>query len=136
MSRSCRNSAGTASARLTSHACTPPRYSASSANPTGTLPPASSSSVSGDTDKYDGPPSKPGCIRTRSLIHAPTAAENPACNPAVNGISFRAPLDPLVGARCVTRSVPSTFISPPRARSTHGANSSHPRNGTRRANSV
>src|SRR6185312_8881375 len=89
----------------------------------------------GVTDQYAGPATIPGVCLCKSVIQGPMAALNSLCNPAVNGISLRAPVEPLVGIRCVTGSCVSTFASPWRIRVIQGVSDSYSANGTRRTNS-
>ena len=113
-----RTSLGTASALRTSQARLPPRYSASSANPVGTAPAwPDASSESGDTDQYAGPPMIGGRCRTRSCIQGKTAALNASVSDAENGMRFRPPVDPLVGARWETWPQASTLGAPRAIRS-------------------
>ena len=62
-------------------------------------------------DQYAGPQAMAFDWLNKSTNHGPMAELNSRCKPAVNGISLRAPVEPLVGTRRVTGSRVNMFLA-------------------------
>src|SRR5258705_9590833 len=80
--------------------------------------------VAGVIDQYAGPSTSDGCCRYKSTIQGPIARLKSFCRPAVKGISFRGPLEPLVGTKCDTGCRVRTRASPSTIRSIQGSRES------------